>query len=291
MAPVFGYLNKVRTFLWWNARFVQLTLLSFFTISLAMTHRFPPQRLGMVDRILSAAGADTWQRNVSVARAVQSVLPNGGRILDVGSGVSGVAPFLPSSKYCITSVDLRADVLERLLRFSGGKTLADARFLPFQDHSFDIVVAVDVVEHIRSDTRPLVYQEIRRVSRGRLVVHAPVQSADGYFTGRTDDVWFLEWFRDHFGRDDLNTAEHVSCGEPTLEELLTAFPRAHLAPSQPSRAWRRLLSETLVPFAGLFHGRRIRAASEDAETGPPYHAALLIETPESESRGQGNVAR
>jgi SAM-dependent methyltransferase len=53
----------------------------------------------------------------------------------------------------------------------------DVRALPFGDASFDVVVAVDVLEHVEPADRAVALREMARVARRRVVVAAPAGEA------------------------------------------------------------------------------------------------------------------
>jgi hypothetical protein len=99
----------------------------------------------------------------------------GGRLLDVGAGSEGIAPWLPAG-WAVTALDsawddygnARGPVGERAVRVTG-----DARRLPFTDAAFDVVVCLDVLEHIPPSDRPTVLAELRRVCSTRLLVACP----------------------------------------------------------------------------------------------------------------------
>lgn len=107
------------------------------------------------------------------------------RILDVGCGTGGNAEML-SSFGAVAGVDMsetavaycRARGLVRVQR-------ARAEQLPFADESFDLVTALDVVEHLDDDHAGL--REMHRVLRcgGALLVFAP---AFMWLWGVQDDV-------------------------------------------------------------------------------------------------------
>lgn len=54
---------------------------------------------------------------------------------------------------------------------------ADARKIPFSDRNFDIVVAMDFLEHVRSEDRSQVIKEMVRVSKDCLFIGVPLKSA------------------------------------------------------------------------------------------------------------------
>jgi SAM-dependent methyltransferase len=104
----------------------------------------------------------------------------GGSLLDVGSGGMGLADFL-DSRWDVTAVDTSFDDYGAW-RASAPTTRArrvvgDVRSLPFADGSFDVVVAVDVLEHVAPADRAVALREMTRVARRRVVVAAPAGDA------------------------------------------------------------------------------------------------------------------
>jgi SAM-dependent methyltransferase len=107
------------------------------------------------------------------------------RILDVGCGTG--ANLLMLSKYGdAEGVDISEDALA-FCRERGLKKVKHgaAEELPFEDGSFDLVTALDVVEHIDDDVASL--QEMRRVLRpdGRVLLFVPTFM---FLWGLQDDV-------------------------------------------------------------------------------------------------------
>jgi len=106
------------------------------------------------------------------------------RILDVGCGTGGNLEMLANFG-AAEGVDVSDDALEfcRLKGLKARKGLAES--LPFADASFDIVTALDVVEHLDDDAAGL--KEINRVLRknGRALIFVP---AFMWLWGVQDDV-------------------------------------------------------------------------------------------------------
>ncbi len=80
------------------------------------------------------------------------------RCLDVGSGNGGVAVALANvPRFRVETIDLgRNSTMERVRRSTGlpiGRTLGDVSALPFADETFDVVLLIDVVEHVRDRRR------------------------------------------------------------------------------------------------------------------------------------------
>jgi len=95
----------------------------------------------------------------------------GRRVLEVGCGCGGNISFLGGTDAVAT--DLSADCLRRAGRRGLNQLLrADAASLPFTDGAFDVVLALDVLEHIRDDAACV--REVARVLKPAGVLLATV---------------------------------------------------------------------------------------------------------------------
>ena len=109
-------------------------------------------------------------------RRLDGLLPTTGvtRILEVGVGEGHLAGRIGARypKAFLTGVDLVDDRLGAQWRDAGLPALhASADRLPFPDRSFDLVLAVEVLEHLRDPDAAL--SEIARVARDRVVLTVP----------------------------------------------------------------------------------------------------------------------
>lgn len=111
---------------------------------------------------------------------------DGNRVLDVGSGLGGKLPFfIRAGAQSLVGVDLNAQSVRIARRYidslglahgaDGDVTLAvsDAASLPFRDASFDVVVSINVFEHIERIEEAV--RECHRVLRrgGLAFLHLP----------------------------------------------------------------------------------------------------------------------
>jgi hypothetical protein len=170
-------------------------------------------------------------------------LPGGGELLEVGSASSGVRG------YGLTEPDWRVTVLDQSFDNYGQASgegpeasslvVGDARALPFEDRSFDVTIALDLMEHIEPPDRASVLAELVRVTRRRLIVGCPAGAdaldadrrlAAGFARrGRTAPPWL---------------AEHLQNGLPEPAELESALQRAgrvRLLGNENARAHERLM--------------------------------------------------
>jgi SAM-dependent methyltransferase len=102
---------------------------------------------------------------------VSGLAASGPRCLEIGPGLRPRLP-IPGSWF----VDVSAAAAAELRRRGGHAARGDARALPFPDGSFDVVCALDVVEHVDDDRA--VFAELRRVlaPHGTLVLSTPLHA-------------------------------------------------------------------------------------------------------------------
>lgn len=108
--------------------------------------------------------------------ALDSLLPAVApkRVLEVGAGegeISGrVRERFPDA--LVVSIDLHDDVLGKQWRERDATgAFADVRCLPFPDDAFDLVLAIEVLEHVPGPERAIA--EIHRVGRDAVVLSVP----------------------------------------------------------------------------------------------------------------------
>lgn len=109
-------------------------------------------------------------------RALDALLPAvaPARVLEVGAGEGEISARVrerfPES--LVVSIDLHDDVLGKEWRERDAVgAFADIRRLPFPDDTFDLVLAIEVLEHVPGPERALA--EIRRVGRDAVVLSVP----------------------------------------------------------------------------------------------------------------------
>ena len=100
---------------------------------------------------------------------VQSLLPESGRRLEVAPGLRPRLP-IEGTQF----VDISAPALARLRERGAQVALSQVTALPFADAAFDLVCALDIVEHVEDDDGAL--SELSRVARdgAALVISMPL---------------------------------------------------------------------------------------------------------------------
>jgi SAM-dependent methyltransferase len=148
-------------------------------------------------------------------------LPSGARVLDLGCGTGANGPVLAENGRFVVGVDASSVPLGLGgARGHAGRLRGDALRLPFADRSFDLVVALDVLEHLDDDHAAA--RELGRVARpgAGLVVFVPALEI---LWGLQDDV---SHHRRRYGRRGL--IEAVQAGGFEVER--TTFFNSLLFP-------------------------------------------------------------
>jgi 2-polyprenyl-3-methyl-5-hydroxy-6-metoxy-1,4-benzoquinol methylase len=121
-----------------------------------------------------------WQRLRRVVRYLERKAPAGARVLDFGCGVGMLLPLLAWRGFQVTGVDLDIRHTESFLAafgISGVTILSASKLNELPSGQFDIITALDVLEHV-----PELDQTIVRLGNllkpgGKLVVCGPTENA------------------------------------------------------------------------------------------------------------------
>jgi SAM-dependent methyltransferase len=158
-------------------------------------------------------------------------LPPRARVLDVGCGTGANGPVLAAQGRFTVGIDASALPLTLAGATTHAARLrADAQALPFRDGAFDLVTALDVLEHLDDDA--VAAGELRRVLRpgGALVVFVPALRV---LWGYQDQV---AHHRRRYGREQLQA---LLAGAGLHVERLTFFNTLLLPPILAARLFMR----------------------------------------------------
>ena len=162
-------------------------------------------------------------------------------LLDVGSGSRGFGALLDDS-WTVTAVDTDFTDYGEVAAPGGDRIhriTADCRSLPFPDRSHDVVVSIDLLEHIPPEDRASVLSELARVARVRLVIACPVGD-----TALAADRNLAQYYRRRRLAQPTWLLEHLQNGFPDSTQIVDAlapFGRVLLQPNENIRARERLL--------------------------------------------------
>lgn len=161
-------------------------------------------------------------RYVPVVRHLREVADEDTRVLEVGAGSLGITRYW---RHPVTGVDID---------FKGPRlgylqpVEASAEDLPFADDSFDIVVSVDMLEHLTTEQREKAVREMLRVSAGEVLIGIPCGEA-----ARECERWARERCRAaavlaeqdeeraaRIRQRSAFLAEHAECGLPSRDDIV-----------------------------------------------------------------------
>lgn len=161
-------------------------------------------------------------------------------LLEVGSGSEGIARFA-SPRWAITvsdrdftdygSVEVPADGRRGLERVQ-----ADVTELPFGDRSFDVVLALDLMEHLPPALRRAALSELARVSARCLIVGCPCGER-----ALRSDARLARFYRLQGRRPPPWLDEHLENGFPEVSDIVDAlrpfgevdsFPNERIGPHE-----------------------------------------------------------
>jgi hypothetical protein len=166
----------------------------------------------------------------------------GGTLLEAGSAHRGIrGNGLTEPEWDVTAVDMSFDNYGQ----AGGSppddcraVVGDVRALPFEDRSFDVVVALDLLEHLDAGDRPVALRELARVARRRVIVGCPT-GTDALEADRR----LADFYREH-GQVPAWLTEHLENGFPEVSDLTLAlepFGRPRVVRNESVSAHERVL--------------------------------------------------
>jgi hypothetical protein len=132
------------------------------------------------------------------------------RVLEVGGAPGPLEGFLPDLEPVVTDVAGKR---------SGRYAMADGAALPFVDQQFNVVIALDTLEHVARDRRSRFLAEIRRVSSDLVILSAPFADPDLELA----EAALNEFVRARFGGDFPSLDEHSEHQLPDLAATVATF--------------------------------------------------------------------
>ncbi len=207
---------------------------------------YPP-----LQRVFYALLHTVFLRSWYVRRELRELigsLPRSTRVdvLDAGTGFGQYAYYIarafPDAR--ILAVDIKADYLENARRFVVRTPVRDR--IEFEEHdltvldldrSFDLIVSVDVMEHIEDDRR--VFRNFARVLKegGHVIINTPSDLGGSDVAGDEDTGFIDEHVRPGYNMDELR----ARLKEAGLEPVRALYTYGTYG----SRAWRLLIKRPM----------------------------------------------
>jgi SAM-dependent methyltransferase len=160
-----------------------------------------------IDRRYPGWNLDAALRYLPVAEHLDS--SDAARVLDVGSAGEGLSLYW---KRKVFELDLR--IRRRTERESLCPVAGSGLALPFRNGSFDVVVSLDVLEHLRPEDRPTFVSEMIRVAQRECVLGVPCGLASHRAEEEVDRI-----YRQKNGESHLWLREHLLYGLPEADRL------------------------------------------------------------------------
>lgn len=151
---------------------------------------------------------------VDEIKALKAETPS---ILEVGCGPRGITPYL---RRHIVGVDVAFGPDKSPLITAMQGVCSE---LPFEDKSFDVVVTVDMMEHVPADLRTACVAEMVRVAKHKVVIAVPVDEASEAHDAKLDALYE----RVHGQRHPF-LVEHAENNLPSDKSMQEAFKTAML---------------------------------------------------------------
>ncbi len=264
--------------------------------------------VGLGRHLLGAGQVNHLVRFEPVLELIADTGLGGGTLLDVGSGSQGIARLLQTG-WRSTACDADFEdygATARPAASTAERVLGDVRVLPFADRSFDVVIAVDLLEHVPSGDRARAISEICRVARIRAVIACPAGeralAGDRELAtrlqarGRAVPPWLLE---------------HLENGFPDAEELAAAagrFGAVRVFGNESVAAHVRLVAAELSPVGAVVlrlacrpleyllasrrrGGRRLAARvlrrMRGCDQPPNYRAVVVVDIAADQNSAEG----
>lgn len=131
------------------------------------------------------------------------------KVLEVGSGGLGIVPYF---KKPVIGVDVEfKPPIHPLLT----QVRASATKLPFKNSSFDVVLSIDMLEHLFSSDRKKAIEEMIRVAKKKVLIAVPC-GKEAY----QQDLKLNAYFQKKFGTTYHFLEEQISIGLPEKEEIV-----------------------------------------------------------------------
>lgn len=154
-------------------------------------------------------------RYLPVASQIKKAKLQDSKILEIGSGSLGIAPYF-KRKIDAIDVDFSGPQTDLISKLKG-----KAWDLPFRKNSYDVSISVDVLEHIEPNLREKAVYEMLRVTKQLAIIVVP----SGEDSEMQDRKLQAKW-NQVFKEKNQFLEEHVKNGLPTAEEILVFIDKS-----------------------------------------------------------------
>ena len=168
-------------------------------------------------------------------------------VLDAGCGTSNVMEFIRLCGY--DGISVGVDIFPPYLKLSKKKgsiqndhVISDVRYLPFRDRSFDNVINIAVIEHLKKAEGLLLISTLERLSKHQVMIYTVTDYGtqdpfDGNIYQEHKSAWYPVEFRKRgyriYGTLGLRTYGKRGWFLKRINPLVTRFPTILRVLSQP----------------------------------------------------------
>lgn len=150
------------------------------------------------------------------------ILPSHARILDVGCGTGAFGKIFQEEGYQVMGVD----AAERMVKRANANDLPTQHAnilegLPFEDQSFDLLIAANVVHGFPQKTRHRIYQEMARLTKQHVLFH-------DYNPHRNIWVSIIEW---------IEHGDYFNFIKQIPHDFSTIFPLVKIVAQEGTSSW------------------------------------------------------
>lgn len=198
-------------------------------------------------------------------------------VLEIGSGGLGISRLLKYTdfkKKCdLTLADIDVNFLSKVKSEKTVVIYGDS--LPFEDNTFDVVISLDMLEHIPKDKRQNFLSEIKKVAKKTILLHFVAHDPPEQFLSKDADQKFQDWYVKKFHKPDRWTAEHLMIDSPTIREIKDILPGAMITGTQNINTWFDYMTLCEQPIVGFFAGFMYITKWKKKDNSPPFHGCFV----------------
>jgi len=167
-------------------------------------------------RLDSGALRKAWNTDYRMRGALYGGVPfslpdlsSGARVLDLGCGNGKHIAAMEGRGWQIIGIDSAEEAIRLCRRKAGELVIGDACHLPFSGDTFDAVIGIHILGHLREEDRPLLISQAERVLADGGAFHCTVFSRNDMRSGKGEEVEPFTFLRQgvithYFTEDELN---------------------------------------------------------------------------------------
>lgn len=147
-------------------------------------------------------------------RFIASLVKPGQKVLDVGGEQRILGEVTQASDFYTINVDTSSNQTPKSQKRTEKDLLYDGKKLPFEDKAFDVVVCIDVLEHVPPSLRRDLIAEMLRVTKKQLICSAPFGTPEH----QKAEVKLYNHLKEE-GKEIDFLKEHIEFGLPKAAEV------------------------------------------------------------------------